>query len=309
IQIHTGELINVFDTKKNKKTTVYLTTIENNQKEANIEVYVDGKKYQTVTFTDLPEAKAGKIGLPLTFRFKDKQKFIIHQATNTQTVHQHEVDLTKTPAKVDRPIQTDYIPSKTKLSNEKKQQKLYFFLIPVLLTLLLLIFIFSQLELTNKTTTTQKENTEQSKNREENSTIEQPKLTDKEKSPEIIKQEFQNQLNQFFPFEFIKNTYTLAEGETVKISAVAQLIKKYQKAELQLHGYTADTNEDAGERWLSEQRAQFIKTQLEKYLDTNQYLITIKGHGSNNPIFSNPQSEEDAQRNRRVEIIVLKCLP
>jgi len=104
---------------------------------------------------------------------------------------------------------------------------------------------------------------------------------------------------------FATNSSYLSDKAKVTMkNMVTYINKNYPNARIQINGHTDSTGEADYNQWLSEKRAASVKTYAVSLgLDENN--ITTKGYGKTKPLATN-STAEGRQKNRRVEVIILK---
>lgn len=103
-------------------------------------------------------------------------------------------------------------------------------------------------------------------------------------------------------FEF--NSAVINPAATDVIDEVVAIIGDYPNSHIAIDGYTDNTGTERYNQHLSTERAQSVKTALvQRGIAADR--VTAQGFGPANPIADNT-SAEGRQRNRRVEILILK---
>lgn len=128
-------------------------------------------------------------------------------------------------------------------------------------------------------------------------------IKDNLKEAEVIL--IEDSIKVLFPNNILYNAkdvfpYTDYLGSLEKF---AGLLKKYNKTNIMVSGYTDNKGKESLNKQLSEQRAKNIKNILID-LGVGKYRLYSAGLGSYSPIESN-KTEEGRKINRRVEFIVL----
>lgn len=103
---------------------------------------------------------------------------------------------------------------------------------------------------------------------------------------------------------FPSNSSYLTDKAKVELDKLVKILKQEGSKKLRVDGHTDATGEEKYNIWLSEKRAASVK----KYLEDGGIAparISTKGLGPNKPISDN-KTPEGRQKNRRVEIILLK---
>ncbi len=90
----------------------------------------------------------------------------------------------------------------------------------------------------------------------------------------------------------------------VELDRLAELIKSYPKARVEIAGYTDNVSGDAYNQQLSQRRAQAVVDYLSS-VGIERARLVPKGNGEKNPVASN-DTEEGRSLNRRVEFRFLK---
>lgn len=104
---------------------------------------------------------------------------------------------------------------------------------------------------------------------------------------------------------FATNSSYLSEKAKVTMkNMVAYVNKNYPNAQIQINGHTDSTGEADYNQWLSEKRATSVMNYAVS-LGLNESNIKTKGYGKSKPIATN-STAEGRQKNRRVEVIILK---
>jgi outer membrane protein OmpA-like peptidoglycan-associated protein len=104
--------------------------------------------------------------------------------------------------------------------------------------------------------------------------------------------------------QFQANTAALLSGEDTKLDNLAAILRDYS-GKILVAGFTADTNDPAGELSLSRERAQAVADYLLK-AGTRSFSsdFIVRGYGAAMPIADN-STAEGKSANRRVEITLL----
>jgi outer membrane protein OmpA-like peptidoglycan-associated protein len=98
----------------------------------------------------------------------------------------------------------------------------------------------------------------------------------------------------------------LKSGAEDKLERVAESIRNMgPEAQLYVIGHTDSTAGRAYNKQLGEDRARTVKEWLENTEDFDPARMTVESRGQTNPVASN-ETPEGRQKNRRVEIIVVK---
>ena len=102
---------------------------------------------------------------------------------------------------------------------------------------------------------------------------------------------------------FDTGKFELKESASAELKALIAAIKRIPKGTLIIEGHTDNVGSPASNLTLSENRAKEVSKYLKKHLSAS-YKFEIKGFGETQPIAAN-NSEENKQKNRRVEILVV----
>ncbi|QNJ97967.1 OmpA family protein [Constantimarinum furrinae] len=102
---------------------------------------------------------------------------------------------------------------------------------------------------------------------------------------------------------FDTGKFELKESASAELKALIAAIKRIPKGTLIIEGHTDNVGSPASNLTLSENRAKEVSEYLKKHLSAS-YKFEIKGFGETQPIAAN-NSEENKQKNRRVEILVV----
>lgn len=103
---------------------------------------------------------------------------------------------------------------------------------------------------------------------------------------------------------FELNSSYLTDAAHQKLQGLAEALKKHTYSAIRIEGHTDNTGTDDYNKWLSERRAESVKTYMES-LGIPAGTMSTAGHGESSPIASNDTSEGQAA-NRRVEVIISK---
>lgn len=290
VKLYTGELAKVFDTTKDKKKKVVLTTIKDFQRNAEVEIYNKKRKIKTLHFLNLPLAKAREIDLPVTIEVMNKDFFTIAYVDKDKKVKIHEVSL-----------------------KEFKMKNLIRTLIPiagillflVLLFFLIMAFIKNYDKIANYFNSIKKE-----KVVVQEETEKEPELTVEEEKEEPVAvytvDSLQNIIAENSPIHFAADKDILLEGEDNKIRNIINYMKNYKELELIINGHTESINLPENEYALSVKRAKKIKGFFDDELKDITLKISTKGFGATKKAVDNAPKEEQ-YLNRRVEINVVSA--
>ncbi|HBL17640.1 MAG: hypothetical protein A2X36_14680 [Elusimicrobia bacterium GWA2_69_24] len=134
---------------------------------------------------------------------------------------------------------------------------------------------------------------------------------EEEKSAELeqAEEEFQElqrkiERKEIPPIEFEFNKAVLKPQSKVALEMVADLMFRHTDLKLMVFGHTCDVGSDEYNLWLSQKRAQAVKSYLVQLGVMGEY-IKAKGFGKRKPIAPN-DCEENRKKNRRVEFIPTK---
>jgi|GEM_PF-3667669 len=293
VKIFNGKLVRIFDTKKDKKKEIILTTVNDYQREAEANFYVSGRKVETLTFKNLPPAKARILDLPVIVELIDNKDFTIRYKGRNDIEEKHKIDIRKFKI---ADLQKYIMPS---------------VIILIILLIPLLIFTWIKLDLNrffkiNKISN----NSTYVKNKDEN--IENKKDVDKNNNDNKDQKKEENLytittlkdvINKNTPIYFIKDKAVLLDNEIDKINNITDYLKNYEKIEIIIHGHTADIGLPQNELALSKQRANYIKNIFNKNLNEKKFVYKTIGHGANN--LAN-KSLDKQYLNRRVELELVK---
>lgn len=106
------------------------------------------------------------------------------------------------------------------------------------------------------------------------------------------------------PIEFEFNKAVLRPYSKETLEMVADLLFEYPQFKLMVFGHTCDLGSDAYNEWLSQKRAEAVKSYLVK-LGVMGEFVRAKGFGERRPLLPN-DSEENRETNRRVEFKIAK---
>jgi len=108
----------------------------------------------------------------------------------------------------------------------------------------------------------------------------------------------------FDHLNFESGTPQLTADSTKTVNDLAQILKAYPNAQVQLVGHTDNSGSQAANQVLSSARAETVKGMLVSQ-GVGQERIATQGFGADRPVASN-DNEEGRARNRRVELIVTR---
>lgn len=114
---------------------------------------------------------------------------------------------------------------------------------------------------------------------------------------------------------FLKDTAALLKGEDQKIKNLVIKIKdiisknpSITNYKLLIHGHSASVDSPERELTISRWRSHNVMRMLENHSIDNLIDLEIKYYGSTNPLFNNPETEEQKQKNRRVYLELEKSM-
>ena len=108
----------------------------------------------------------------------------------------------------------------------------------------------------------------------------------------------------FDHLNFESGTPQLTADSTKTVNDLAQILKAYPNAQVQLVGHTDNSGSQAANQVLSSARAETVKGMLVSQ-GIGQERIATQGFGADRPVASN-DNEDGRARNRRVELIVTR---
>ena len=88
------------------------------------------------------------------------------------------------------------------------------------------------------------------------------------------------------------------------LDKVAQVVGFYATAQVEVQGHTDDIGTDQFNQGLSERRANAVRDHLITVNAVPGERLVVKAYGESRPVAPN-DSEENRQRNRRVEVVIL----
>lgn len=103
---------------------------------------------------------------------------------------------------------------------------------------------------------------------------------------------------------FPTNSSYLTDKAKSALDGFVTLVKQHPNAHIQVDGHTDATGEADYNQWLSEKRAASVKVYIQS-AGVSASRIETSGHGQTNPVADN-KTKEGRQKNRRVEITILK---
>jgi outer membrane protein OmpA-like peptidoglycan-associated protein len=104
---------------------------------------------------------------------------------------------------------------------------------------------------------------------------------------------------------FQKNTSILNDGEINKVDAIIIALKMCDVANIEISGYTANIEKPENEIFLSQKRADYIKSLIEQKIINDKIKMSAKGYGSSNEVTKDPSK---FYLNRRVEIKIIDVI-
>ncbi|MBI5598069.1 MAG: OmpA family protein [Elusimicrobia bacterium] len=106
------------------------------------------------------------------------------------------------------------------------------------------------------------------------------------------------------PIEFELNKAVLKPEARAALEFVADVMLKHPDLKLMVFGHTCDIGSDQYNLWLSQKRAEAVKSYLVE-LGVFGEFIRAKGFGEKKPLVEN-DSDDGRSQNRRVEFVVTK---
>ena len=103
---------------------------------------------------------------------------------------------------------------------------------------------------------------------------------------------------------FPTNSSYLTDKAKSALDAFVRLAKQHPDAQVQVDGHTDATGEADYNQWLSEKRAASVKVYIQS-AGISASRIETSGYGQTSPVAEN-KTKEGRQKNRRVEITILK---
>ncbi|GAB4024131.1 sodium-translocating pyrophosphatase [Spirosoma gilvum] len=103
---------------------------------------------------------------------------------------------------------------------------------------------------------------------------------------------------------FQTGSATLEPQSQEQLKNIAEILKAYPGVNIKLGGYTDNTGNAAANFKLSQDRANSVRTELEK-MDISKDRLEAEGYGQEHPVASN-DTEEGRAQNRRISIRVTK---
>lgn len=101
---------------------------------------------------------------------------------------------------------------------------------------------------------------------------------------------------------FELNSSYLTDAAHLKLQELARALEKQSYQAIQIAGHTDSSGTDEYNAWLSERRAESVKSYLESLGIAGEKMST-RGYGESEPVASNDTPEGQAA-NRRVEVII-----
>ncbi|MEN2434840.1 OmpA family protein [Weeksellaceae bacterium A-14] len=93
----------------------------------------------------------------------------------------------------------------------------------------------------------------------------------------------------------------LEAGSDVQLKNLAEILKAYPEAKIKIGGYTDKTGNEEVNRKISQARALFIKSQLEK-LGTGAQVVSAEGYGSEFAAVPATASDTERAKDRRMAV-------
>ncbi|MEO1054063.1 MAG: OmpA family protein [Bacteroidota bacterium] len=107
-------------------------------------------------------------------------------------------------------------------------------------------------------------------------------------------------LNNIVYFNF--DSYEIDNGYLTELDKAADFLKRYPRLFMDIVGHSDDEGEDEYNLYLSIRRGSAIKAYLiEKGID--EFRLRVVGKGEASPLMPNNASDEERQKNRRVEMV------
>lgn len=106
------------------------------------------------------------------------------------------------------------------------------------------------------------------------------------------------------PIEFELNKAVLKPEARAALEFIADVMNGHPDLKLMVFGHTCDIGSEQYNLWLSQKRAEAVKSYLVE-LGVYGEFIRAKGFGESKPMVEN-DSEENRAQNRRVEFVVTK---
>ncbi|MGD9895906.1 MAG: OmpA family protein [Candidatus Methylacidiphilaceae bacterium] len=107
-------------------------------------------------------------------------------------------------------------------------------------------------------------------------------------------------------FDF--DSYQLRPDAEPLLAQVAEILKRYGRAEVEIGGHTDTFGDDQYNLKLSQERAESVKRWFEDRLPGNDLSFHATGYGRRRPIVNPRGTIEEQEKNRRVEIVI-RALP
>ena len=101
------------------------------------------------------------------------------------------------------------------------------------------------------------------------------------------------------PLMLVRCVQQVADGESVGLDHVAQVLKNNADCEVAIQGYTDATGNDGYNLPLSQNRANAVSTYLKSCGVSNSQIKSVEGLGSANPVVNTTAA---CAQNRRVEV-------
>ena len=103
---------------------------------------------------------------------------------------------------------------------------------------------------------------------------------------------------------FLSGKSELTEKSKEQVANIAAILKAFPKAIIKVGGYTDNTGDLAFNQKISQQRAEFVKAQLEGAGIINGQVVKAEGYGLQHPVCEANDTKECQAQNRRVDIRV-----
>jgi outer membrane protein OmpA-like peptidoglycan-associated protein len=125
----------------------------------------------------------------------------------------------------------------------------------------------------------------------------------------VTEHEIRIELSADVLFDFDK--YDIRTDAVDTLKKVAEVVKEYSQAKLNIEGHTDSVGSDQYNQKLSEKRADSVKKWFVTHAAVQAFRITTKGWGETKPIVPNKKPDgsdnsEGRKKNRRVEVIIKK---
>lgn len=301
IKRYDDKMIKIFDSSKERKKEIVITTVKDFQKEAEVELYVEQKKIGSLIFKNLPPSKARELSIPVRIELVNRDTVILRYKNVNGKI---EKEIFKLPD--EEPAELNEL--KTVKIDKKVISKILFFVLFPILTIFLII-LFGNIIYKNLSNLTFSKpditiiNREETKveNKSDNNLIEPKKI-------EYTKDKLQGVINDNTPIHFVIDSTELLPDEYKKIENILKYLKNYTDIELKIDGHTEAIGKEANEMKLSIDRAESIKNIFEKFAKENSIMIKITTNGYGSKMQAMPNAPDNLKfKNRRVEIELLEA--